>query len=418
MDFVDHLKARGLIQDISDEAGLRKLPQGTPFYVGFDPTAPSLQLGNMVPLIAAMHLGRAGLKPIILFGGATGSIGDPGGRSSERQLQAIETTNANLERHKAQVSRIFDRAGVKAEFANNMDWTKDVSVLDFLRDVGKHFTVNYMIAKDVVKTRLDGEGISYTEFSYMLLQAFDYLHLYKTAGCRLQVGGSEQWGNITAGLELIRRKLQGEAYAISFPLIVDSQGKKFGKSEGGALWLDAERTSPYKLHQFMLNSEDSQVVKYLKIFTFLDLARISELEESLRNAPEKRECQRALADELCTLVHGAEATGDAKRCAEVLFGGSLSGLSAAQLQDIFSDAPSSALPADRLNTISVLDLFAESGLVKSKGEGKKLIASGGAYLNNERVSDAAQSISAQQLIGDVLVLRAGKKNYHLVRVTR
>ena len=417
MDIIRKLRARGLLQDISDEDGLRKLPKGTSFYIGFDPTAPSLQIGNLVALIVAIHLGQAGFQPIILFGGATGMIGDPSGRSSERQLLDLDTANQNLERQKAQTRQILGRAGVEVKFVNNLDWTKDVTLLQFLRDVGKHFTVNYMIAKEVVKARLEGDGISYTEFSYMLLQSFDYLHLYQNMNCRLQIGGSDQWGNITAGLELIRRKIQGDAYALSFPLILDSQGRKFGKSEGGAIWLDPSMASPYRLHQYLLNVEDSQVIKYLRIFTFLEDEEIAALEAKFNTNAAAREAQRALADSVCTLVHGEESTRDAARCAEVLFGGSMQGLSEKQLEEIFRDAPSSELSRDKFASSTYLDLLTDSGLVKSRGDGKKLIASGGAYLNNERVADGSLILAnAPLLFSSMLLLRSGKKNYHLLKI--
>jgi len=417
MSFIDDLRARGLVQDISDEAGLSKLPKGTPCYIGFDPSAPSLQLGNLVGMLVLIHLGKAGFKPIMLFGGATGSIGDPSGRSQERQLLEMDATEKNLKAQQAQARAIFERAGVEISFVNNMDWTREVRFLDFLRDVGKHFTVNYMLAKDVVKSRVESAGISYTEFSYMLLQSFDFLHLYQSINCRLQLGGSDQWGNITAGLELIRRKVQGDAYAMSFPLILDSQGRKFGKSEGGALWLNPEMTSPYKLHQYLLNVEDSLAPKYLRIFSFLSEAELAAIEAEMKSSPEKRSAQRALADAVCDLVHGKEATADARRCAEVFFGASLEGISENKLLEIFSEAPSSSISRAEFESFSALDAFEKSGLAKSRGEAKKLIASGGAYLNNERISDAALKLSsAVKNNSKTLVLRSGKKNYHLMRV--
>ena len=417
MNIVDTLKSRGLVQDLSDANGINKLPQGAACYIGFDPTAKSLQLGNLVGIIVLIHMAKAGLRPLMLFGGATGSIGDPSGRSAERQLLEMNDIEQNLALQQDQARRIFAHAGARIEFINNIDWTRGVQLLDFLRDIGKHFTVNYMLAKDVVKARLDGAGISFTEFSYMLLQAFDFFTLYQTHNCRLQMGGSDQWGNITAGLELIRKKLQGEAYALSFPLLLDSQGRKFGKSEGGAIWLDAKLTSPYKLHQYLLNVEDAKVLEYLRVFTFLNEQDLAVIEAESKAAPEKRAAQRALADAVCTLVHGQGATEEAKRCAEVLFGGSLDGLSEDALLDIFSDAPSSTIARSDIATLSVLDLFEKSALIKSRGEGKKLFSSGGAYLNNERLADPAQLL--KDLIkpeAKFLVLRSGKKNYHLVKI--
>lgn len=417
MGILTELKWRGLIHDISDEQAIDQLSPGTAFYVGFDPTAPSLQLGNLVPLIGAMHLAKAGLKPVILFGGATGRIGDPSGKNKERVLLEEEQVVENTIFQTKQAIAIFDRIGVKAEFVDNYEWTRDVHLLDFMRDYGKHFPVNYMLAKEVVKTRLDGGGISFTEFAYMLLQAFDYHYLYENKACRLQVGGSDQWGNITAGLELIRRKSGGQAHAFSFPLITDSSGKKFGKSEQGALWLDASRTSPYRLHQFLLNSEDADVPKLLRIFTFISQEEILELEKQLESAPEKRAAQNALADAVVDLVHGKQATQDARKSAQVLFGGSLEGLTESSLEEIFADVPSSNFEQSKISESLVLDLMVECTLVKSKGEARRLIQNGGAYLNNQRVTDVNSKLSDfGALERKVIVLRSGKKQYHLVRV--
>lgn len=417
MHFLDQLRERGLVHDLSDEAGIRKLGPGTVFYHGIDPTAACLQLGNLVPLAIILRLGLCGLSPILLFGGATGAIGDPGGKSAERPLLERETIVGNIERQRRKTVEIFARKSVKAAFVDNYDWTKDVVVLDFLRDIGKHFTVNYMMQKESVRTRIEGDGISFTEFSYMLLQAFDFLYLYQKMGCKMQMGGSDQWGNITAGLELIRRKIQGEAYAISNPLITNKQGKKLGKSEGGAIWLDTEKTSSYKLHQYLLNTEDSEVEKLLHIFSFAEMDVLRELSESLRARPEKREAQTFLADEVCSLVHGEEATKDAKRCAEVLFGGSIKGLSDKQLEDIFSDVPSSTMARDKLRALSACDIFVTAGLAASKGEARRLITQGGAYINNERIGDPTPLIEGTAFAdATLLVLRSGKKNYHLLKV--
>lgn len=417
MNILAELQYRNLIHDISAPDLFEKLKKGDAFYAGIDPSAAALQVGNLVPLMTSIHLAKHGLRPIILFGGSTGAIGDPSGKSAERKLLDRATIDQNINNHMRSVETIFFRAGVKAEFVNNFDWTANLSTLEFLRDIGKHFTVNYMLSKEVVKTRLEGEGISFTEFSYMILQAYDFYHLYQAHNCKLQIGGSDQWGNITAGLELIRKKIQGEAFAFSIPLITDSQGKKFGKSESGTIWLDAAYTSPYKFHQFWLNIPDSSAIQYLKIFTFLDEAKIAELSESLSKEPEKRAAQRALADAVCSLIHGDEATADAKRSADVLFGGSLDGVSTAQLQDIFSDAPSSSLTRDKIEQLTFVELLTETKLSKSKGEARRLIESGGAYLNNQRISDVnMRLIDTVSHDREVLLLRSGKKNYHLVKV--
>jgi tyrosyl-tRNA synthetase len=345
-------------------------------------------------------------------------IGDPGGRSAERNLLPLDQVAKNVELQEEQARQLWRNAGesVMPSIVNNIEWTKDISMLSFLRDIGKHFTVNYMLAKDSVKSRLSGDGISYTEFSYMLLQAFDYLHLYQTQQCRLQFGGSDQWGNITAGLELIRRKIQGDAYAFSVPLITNSEGKKFGKSAGNAVWLDANLTSPYKFHQFWLNVPDTDVIRLLKVFTFETKEKIAEIEQAATAHPEKRDAQKFLADSLCTLVHGAEATQDAKRCAQVLFGGSLEGLSDKQLLDIFSDAPSSSVSREQVESLDMLSLLSTT-VAKSKGEARRLVQGGGIYIDNERLTVETTPVKETRLLDKgFLVIRSGKKNYHLVRL--
>ena len=418
MNLLEELTWRGLVQDISDPEALSKLKQGDAFYIGFDPSAASLQVGNLVPLIVSIHLTKAGFNPILLFGGATGSIGDPGGRSSERNLLELEQVADNVKLQEQQARAIWQSAGssISPTFVNNIEWTKDITALSFLRDVGKHFTVNYMLAKDSIKSRLGGEGISYTEFSYMLLQAFDYLHLYQTKRCRLQIGGSDQWGNLTAGLELIRRKIQGEAYALSFPLITNSEGKKFGKSEGNAVWLDPSMTSPYKFHQFWLNVPDGDVIRLIKVFTFESKQRVDSIEAEMLAQPEKRAAQQLLADSVCTLVHGAQATIDAKRSADALFSGSLEGLSSAQLFELFKDAPTTTITEAQVRELDLLWLLSVT-VAKSKGEARRLVQGGGIYLDSARVSDEALKLkdTAIQKQG-FIVIRSGKKNYHLVRL--
>ena len=416
-NWLAQLEWRGLLQDVSDRDQLAKLAAPASFYVGFDPTAAYLQLGNLIPLVAAIHIARAGLKPIILFGGATGSIGDPSGRSSERQLLPLETIAANVESQSAKSREIFKRCELDVTFVNNIDWTKNVSLLDFLRDVGKHFTVNYMLAKDTVKTRLSGDGISYTEFSYMLLQAFDFMTLYERNNCRLQIGGSDQWGNITAGLELLRRKGLPGAQALSIPLITDTAGKKFGKSESGAIWLDRAGTSPYQLHQFLLNTSDEDAVRYLKLLSLSSRQEIEDIIAQHTAAPHKRAAQHALADSVCTLVHGHDATLEAKRSADVLFGGSIEGVSDSELLEIFSEVPASEILASRLATTSIVDALVMTKLSSSKSEARKLVQAGGAYCNSQRLEDA--NLMLDTLLGarKLLVMRAGKKNYHLLRVT-
>ena len=412
------LKSKGLVQDTSDETTISNIPAGTHFYCGFDPTATSLQLGNLVPLILSIHLARAGLKPIILFGGATGLIGDPSGKSQERPLLELETIKRNIDNQMQQVRSIMQRAGIsEIMFVNNWDWTQGVSILEFLRDVGKHFTINYMLAKDSVKNRIESGGISFTEFSYMLLQSFDYLHLFKNYNCKLQIGGSDQWGNITAGLELIRKKLAAETSALSIPLLTNSQGKKFGKSEGGAIWLDPEQTSPYKLYQYLLNVGDQDALKYLRMLTFLQDSELQQISTESQNKPEERIAQQYLAKELCRLIHGEEATTDAIKSSSVLFSGELDSLSPAKIKEIFSEVPSTSISCEKTKSLSLADLLVEAGLAKSKGEARRLVAGGGAYLNEKRILDASESLSAESLsAGSILIFRAGKKNYALLEL--
>jgi tyrosyl-tRNA synthetase len=332
---------------------------------------------------------------------------------------SLEDVARNVVLQSEQAKTLWRNAGtdIAPEFVNNIDWTRGVSYLEFLRDIGKHFTVNYMLQKDSVKSRLSGEGISYTEFSYMLLQAFDFLHLYQAKRCRLQFGGSDQWGNLTAGLELIRRKIQGEAFAFSVPLITNAEGKKFGKSAGNAVWLDPALTSPYQFHQFWLNVQDSEVVQLLKVFTFTPREEIERLELSAREHPEKREAQKYLADALCDLVHGKAATEDAKRAAGALFGGSLEGLSDGQILEMLADAPSTTLSRAEFEKLDIVSLVG-STVASSKGEARRLIQGGGIYLDSQRVSDINLQVTSTKLFEKgFIVLRSGKKNYHLVKVS-
>lgn len=415
MDFIEELTWRGLIDNITDPDQIRKL-KGCSFYCGFDPTASSLQIGNLVPIMAMSHIARSGLKPIVVLGGATGAIGDPSGKNTERNLLEQEQIKLNLSRQGEQFKKIFSKLNLQVTVCNNQDWLGQINFIEFLRDVGKYFTISYMLQKETVKTRVNNDGISFTEFSYMLLQAYDYLHLYQTQNCRLHIGGSDQWGNITAGLELIRKKGLDGAHAITFPLITNAQGKKLGKSESGTLWLDPTQTSPFKFHQYWLNIEDQDVICLLKIMTLLDKKQIDELTAAQNTAPEKRVAQRALADFMCDFIHGPDATTMATKSAAVLFGGTMEGLSVAELSDIFSDVPSTKIDRSKLANLTYIDLLVETTLSKSKGEAKRLIQNGGAYLNNDRISDIDMTIQQNNLIGNsILILRAGKKNYHLIQ---
>jgi tyrosyl-tRNA synthetase len=415
---LDDLVWRGLIAHSTDPAELRTaLGAGrVRFYVGFDPTAPSLHMGNLVQLVTARRLQDAGHTPYILVGGATGMIGDPKD-SGERTLNSLDTVKDWTERVRRQVSGFVSFEGDSAAtLVNNYDWTASMSVIDFLRDIGKHFPVNRMLGRDTVKRRLES-GISYTEFSYVLLQSMDFLSLYNEHGVTLQFGGSDQWGNITGGAELIRRAGGGQAHAFATPLVTRADGTKYGKTEAGALWLDAEMMSPYAFHQFWLNVEDEKVVEMLKIFTFLSHDEISDLEAQTAEKPFLRAAQKRLADEVTTLVHGSEETEQAKAAAQALFGaGDLNALTSATLASALSEAGGASV---RRNEVpSFADLFVRAGLAKSKGEARRTVSEGGAYLNNARVEDPDMVPGESDLVGGSwLVLRRGKKSFAGVEVT-
>jgi len=414
---LDELVWRGLVAHSTDPAELRDaLGAGSVrFYVGFDPTAPSLHMGNLVQLVTARRLQDAGHTPYILVGGATGMIGDPKD-SGERTLNSLDTVKDWTERVRRQVSGFVSFEGDNAAtVVNNYDWTASMSVIDFLRDIGKHFPVNRMLGRDTIKRRLES-GISYTEFSYVLLQSMDFLSLHKEHGVTLQFGGSDQWGNITGGAELIRRATSGQAHAFATPLVTKADGTKYGKTEGGALWLDPEMMSPYAFHQFWLNVEDEKVVEMLKIFTFLSRDEIEDLEAQTAEKPFLRAAQKRLADEVTTLVHGAEETEQAKAAAAALFGGGdLHALSVSTLAAALSEAGSASVKRDELP--SVVDLFVEAGLAKSKGEARRTVSEGGAYLNNVRIEDPELVPTEGDLLGGSwLVLRRGKKNFAGVEV--
>lgn len=420
----EELQWRGLVYDCTEGLPETLIKEQLTIYNGFDPTADSLQVGNLVALMGLARLQRVGGHiPIVLAGGGTGLIGDPSGKTQERLLMTKERVEANVEAQKPQLARFldFEVKSNPARLVNNIDWLGPLSLMDFLRDTGKHFTVNYMIAKDSVKSRLNrDDGISYTEFSYMLLQAYDFLYLFDHQNCTVQSGGSDQWGNIIAGVELIRRARGEKAYGLVFPLITNADGVKFGKTESGTVWLDPKRTSPYRFYQFWLNQDDRDVVRYLKIFTWFTQEQIAELEQKVVDQPEKREAQRTLARETTRMVHGETALAKAEQAAQVLFGGDIAGLGAEDIQDILADAPSSHIPKAEFEGggLSVIDLLAMSGLASSKGEARRLIQGGGIYINNNRVSDIGQTVPLDSSIeGQFLVLRKGKKTYHLVQVT-
>ncbi len=423
MNAIEELRWRGFVYDHTEGVPDLLAKEKITLYNGFDPTGDSLHIGHLVPMMAMARLQRYGHTPIALAGGGTGMVGDPSGRSSERNLLTLDEVQANLERVQSQLSGVLDFK-VKsnpARIVNNALWLTEVSLMDFLRDIGKHFTVNSMMAKDSVKSRLTREnGISYTEFSYMLLQAYDFMHLYENHSCVLQMGGSDQWGNILAGVDLIRRAKGKKAHGLVFPLITQADGSKFGKTSAGTnAWLAADRTSPYRFYQFWLNSDDGDVLNYLRYFTWLERAEIAEYEDKLYSAPERRESQRRLAQEVTRMIHGETAVSKAEKAAAVLFGGDLDGLEAADIRDIFADVPSSELAKAALegDGFSVVDLLVNSGLAASKGDARRSIKGGGLYLNNQRISDARQTVTLTQTIdGQFVILRKGRKKYHLVQI--
>jgi tyrosyl-tRNA synthetase len=418
----DEFQGRGLVHSFTEALPEALAQNKFTAYIGFDPTSDSLQVGNLLALMGLARMQRFGHTPIALAGGGTGLIGDPSGKAHERQLQSKEQIAANVEAIKVQLAHFldFDVRDNPARIINNADWLTTIPMMDFLRDVGKHFTVNYMIAKDSVQTRLERQdGISYTEFSYMLLQAYDFLQLFDRYGCTLQAGGSDQWGNITAGVELIRRVRGARAYGLVYPLVTSADGVKLGKTEQGAIWLDPKRTSPYRFYQFWLNQQDADVIRYLGYFTWLTQEELAQQQQMVLEHPEQRAAQRLLACEVTRMVHGAQALADAERASQALFGGTLDGLSAADIEDIFAEVPASEMPRSAFEGDGkpILDLLTETAMVKSKGEARRLIAAGGGYVNNGRVEEATQAVSVAQLIaGRFLVLRTGKKQYHLVRM--
>ena len=421
MSFFDTLKSRHLFEAVTNPELEKIIEKPLTVYAGFDPTNDSLQAGNFVTIQMLSRLQRAGHKVIALVGGATGLIGDPSGKSVERKMLTLEQVQHNLEGIKENLSRFieFDTGPNPAVLVNNYDWYKNVSAIDFLRDICVNFRVPAMLAKDSVKKRLEATdgGMTFTEFSYQILQGYDYLHLYDRFGCTLQIGGADQWGNITAGTDLVRRLRGREVYGLTFPLVCDSTGKKFGKSEGNAIFLDSRKTPYYDFYQFFLRSMDADVIRYLKLFTFLPDEQIAELERSLASAPEKREAQIALAEEMTRTVHGEEGLRIAKQATSVLFGGSLDGLSAETLEQIFRDVKSGELPASEVIGKPVFEVIGNAGMTASKGEARRLVQQGGLNVNNQKVTDLSREFAAEDFIGGKLaVLRSGKKNYFLLRI--
>jgi len=416
MDLLEDLQYRGLINQITDEEGLKKLlaEESVKLYCGFDPTADSLHIGHLLPILILRRFQLAGHQPIALVGGATGLIGDPSGKKAERTLNAKETVENWVESIKGQLSRFldFDSKENPATMANNYDWTGKMDVITFLRDVGKNFGLNYMLAKDTVQSRLE-TGISFTEFSYMILQSLDFLKLYETENCRLQIGGSDQWGNITAGLELIRKTHEeAKAFGLTVPLVTKADGTKFGKTEGNAVWLDPEKTTPYEFYQFWINTDDRDVVNYLKYFTFLSHEEIEELAKATAEQPEKRLAQKALAEDVTKLVHGEAALKQAIRISKALFSGNIKELNGAEIEQGFKDVPSFTNTEAETNLV---DLLVAAKISPSKRQAREDIQNGAIYINGDRVTDVGYMLGdSDKIEGKFTIIRRGKKKYYLI----
>lgn len=416
MTIFDELKERGLVFQTTDEEALKQaFEEGSiSYYTGYDPTADSLHLGHLVAILTSRRLQLAGHKPYALVGGATGLIGDPSFKDAERSLQTKETVDGWVTKIQNQLSRFldFDNGDNKAVMVNNYDWFGSISFIDFLRDVGKYFTVNTMMSKESVKKRIE-TGISYTEFAYQIMQGYDFYELNQKHQVTLQIGGSDQWGNMTAGTELIRRKADGTAHVITVPLITDSTGKKFGKSEGNAVWLDPEKTSPYEMYQFWLNVMDEDAVRFLKIFTFLTLDEIAEIEKEFDQARHQRLAQKVLAREVVTLVHGEDAYQEALKITEQLFAGNIKNLSAKELKQGLSNVPNYAVQAD--DSLNIVDLLVSSNIVASKRQAREDVQNGAIYLNGERIQDLEYTLSdTDKIDNELTVIRRGKKKYFVL----
>jgi tyrosyl-tRNA synthetase len=422
VSILEELQWRGLVADCTDAAELeKKLAAPTTLYCGFDPTADSLHVGNLVPLLALRRFQLLGHHPIAVAGGATGSIGDPSGKTAERQLLTKEILDRNIASVKVQLAKLldFETKQNPARLVDNASWTAGISFLDFLRDIGKHFSVNQMVAKESVRARMEDRevGISYTEFSYMLLQAFDFMVLCRDANCELQIGGSDQWGNITAGIELTRKKIGKHVFGLTLPLITNTDGSKFGKTAAGAIWLDPKRTSVYKFYQFWINTADADVIRYLKYFTFLVQSEIASLEKQHAENPGGRVAHKALAKAATDLIHGEAATHEAIRASEILFGGELSGVSEATFNDIVGEVPTKEIEKSKLDGagIPLVELLVHAGLCPSKGQARKDVEGGGVNVNNVREQNFQRAVTAGDLLfGKHVLLRKGKKNYAVI----
>ena len=416
MNLLEDLEFRGLRYQITDQENLAQRLQSGPLalYNGFDPTADSLHVGSLLPILLLRRFQQAGHTPIALVGGGTGLIGDPGGKAEERSLNPLETVEEWSEKIKGQLEPFLDftAAGNPARMVNNFDWLGDIKAIDLLRDIGKHFPVPYMLAKDSVASRLES-GISYTEFSYMILQAYDFMKLYQTHHCELQTGGSDQWGNITAGADLVRRTLGQKVYGLTCPLVTKADGTKFGKTESGTVWLDPQRTTPYQFYQFWINADDDSVVQYLKYFTFLSRDEILQLEAATREQPEKRAAQKQLAEELTTLVHGGEATRKAEKISRALFYGELLELEEDEIEQGFNDVPSHSMAELELGLI---DLLVQAGISSSKRQAREDIKNGAVYINGERCTQLDRRLRKEEgLHRKYIIIRRGKNKYFLIR---
>lgn len=418
MSLLEELKWRGIIYQQTDEEGIKETLQKEKIslYCGVDPTADSMHIGHLLPFLTLRRFQQHGHRPIVLVGGATGMIGDPSGKSEERKLQTTEVIQHNVECIKKQLSHIFDFEGEQgAIMVNNYDWAGSMDIVTFLRDYGKHVGVNYMLSKDTIANRLE-TGISFTEFTYTILQAMDFLHLYERYDCKLQIGGSDQWGNITTGLELIRKMAPegSKAYGLTIPLVTKADGTKFGKTESGAVWLDPEKTSPYEFYQFWINTADADVIKYLKYFTFLSKEEIEALEESVKTEPHFRKAQKALAEEMTRLIHGQESLDQAIKITEALFNGEIQSLTAAEIKQGFKDVPSYTHTSGK--EIGIVDLLITAGLVSSKRQAREDVTNGAIYINGQRVTETDYVVSEKDRIeGQFTVIRRGKKKYFLIK---
>lgn len=418
MDLLQDLAWRGIIYQQTDEEGLKDVlsKEKISLYCGADPTADSLHIGHLVPFLTLRRFQMHGHRPIVLVGGATGLIGDPSGKSEERKLLTLETVQKNVEGIKKQMASIFDFDGENgAIMVNNYDWAGSMDIVTFLRDIGKHIGVNYMLAKDTIASRLES-GISFTEFTYTILQAMDFLHLYEHHNCKLQIGGSDQWGNITSGLELIRKMVTegAKAYGLTIPLVTKADGTKFGKTEGGAVWLDPEKTTPYEFYQFWINTADADVTKYLKLFTFLSKEEIDQLEKSVQEEPHLRKAQKTLAEEMTRLIHGEQSLQQAIKISEALFSGEVKNLSAAEIKQGFKDVPSYEVKEE--TELNLVDLLVASKITPSKRQAREDIANGAVSVNGERITDTAYSLQqADRIEGQYTIIRRGKKKYFLIK---